>query len=515
MIKVTTILFLLILVNPVMSQHTIINFGQENQNTICSDGLIDNSGNSIVLMYNNASGFMISSFDQYYNVNWITTFGIGSGTAGKLIQLTSGDFFGYILQDPNGKGHIFKFDSLGNILWHKILNTTSNISECIELSNGNIAIIAKYGVTPVFCVFNSYGSLLFSKTFAENHTNPSFYDILKTNDGNQLLVGGWRDFNYDQKILITKIDASFNILWQKCFKYNGVINDVRNSIQDGLDNYFIVGGSADTSDVSFNGVDLSIMKFDSIGNFILGKSYGNQFRDIAEDIETGGLAKNGILTIIGQSKPVEICGDNLLVVSINNNLDTLFTKHYGSPGGSGSYFTEIHSKFDSLYLFGSYSIWSNIGTSDGHLIKTDESFDLECEFYRSGLEHSSNIQLTEIFTPFTYTNTNIDLIDYIIVSNSNITVREACTGMNLGQIENQLLDLNLFPNPSNNLITITSESDIISDIRIYNMTGNEIIRKKNISSNSLEVDISQLSNGCYIIEFQIKNNLIRRTIFKN
>lgn len=99
-------------------QSRVINFGSPNQNTICSDGYIDESGNSVALMWNAQSGFMIGSFDQYFNSNWIVSFGVSSGTAGKLIRLTSGDFFGYILQDPNGKGHVFKFSSAGTIFWH-------------------------------------------------------------------------------------------------------------------------------------------------------------------------------------------------------------------------------------------------------------------------------------------------------------------------------------------------------------------------------------------------------------
>lgn len=53
----------------------VINFGVSDQITMCSDGYIDDAGNSIVLMYNEVSGFMIGSFDPYFNTNWITSFG--------------------------------------------------------------------------------------------------------------------------------------------------------------------------------------------------------------------------------------------------------------------------------------------------------------------------------------------------------------------------------------------------------------------------------------------------------
>lgn len=501
----------------VFSQQRVINFGVLNQNTICSDGYIDDSGNSIVFMYNDASGFMIGSFDPYFNTNWITSFGVGSGTAGKLIKLSNGDFFGYILQDPSGHGHVFKFDSLGNIIWHKILDNTSNISECIELSNQNIAIIARYGVTPVYVVFNTNGVLQFSKTISDGHIgNQGFNDIIKTNDGQHLLIGGCSHSAHAQRIVLTKIDANFNQLWTKSFEYNGINNVLRNSVQDTSNDYFLVGGAADTSSLSFNDYDLSILKFDSIGSYSLGKSYGSQFRDIANDIEPGNPAKTGDsnLTIIGSSKPVEVCGDNLLVVSINSALDTVFTKHYGTSSGSGTSYVELHSTNDSLYTFGSYTLWSNISSSDGHLIKTNHTFDLECEFYKNGLEYSSDLQLTEITNPFVFGNASISLLNFNTISTSAIIVRDACNGMTLGKSENESIRIDLFPNPTNNTIYLLSELSF-NNINVYDVFGKKVLELNDVNENHLKVDLSQLKKGSYIVEIRANSKVIRKKLILN
>lgn len=510
---ITTIILFLTLTCQVFSQQGVVNFGTPNQNTICSDGYIDDDGNSIVLMYNDASGFMIGSFDSYFNTNWITSFGVGSGTAGKLIKLSNGDFFGYILQDPNGRAHVFKFSQQGTIYWHHVLDNTSHISDCIELSNNNIAVIAKYQANPHFIVFNNNGVVQYSKTMSDGHYNQLFLDVINTNDGNNLLIGKCSDPSHEQRMVLAKVDENFNQIWTKSFECNGFVNDIRNSVQDATNNYYLVGASADTNNQLPNDFDLSILKFDSLGNYIQGKSFGSEFRDIATDIEAGNMTKNenGSITIIGNSKPVQVCGGNLLVLSMNSDLDTLFTKHYGNSAGTGTNYTELHSSNDSLYTFGSYTLWSNIGSSDGHLIKTDHSFNLDCEYYKSGLDHSSELQLTEINNPFTFSNTTLGLTTFQTTSTSTITVKDACSGETLGHSENERLELNLFPNPARNIIQISSGSKL-SEVKIFDILGNEAFEIENVKMDHLKIDVSQLKRGCYIVQLTVNSEMIRKKL---
>ena len=481
----------------------IINFGRANQSTNCSDGYIDSIGNSIALFYNNYSGFMIGSFDSNYNVNWILNFGQDVGADGKLIKLSNGDFFAF------GGGHLFKFNSVGTILWHKALvGETIQITQCLEMSNGNIAIIGKYGAGPIFSVFDVNGELLFSKKISDGHTSNFHYDLIKTNDGNHLLIGGCQDNSHDRRLALTKFDSNFNILWEKCFEYNAA-NYIQNSIQSSTNDFYFVGKSANLANTSFNEFDLSILKFNEFGNYLKGKTYGSDFHDEGMDIAESGLSKSGVLTIIGHSKPVEICGDNLLVVSINSNLDTLFTKHYGSSIGSGSYYTELHTVNDSLYSFGSYSFWSNIGTTDGHLIKTGEQFDLECGFYKNGLEYSSNLDFTEIPSPFSYSNMVVSVSDSIFVSSSSINVSDACNGQSLGIISIDQINWMVLPNPTDNSCTI-SGSKIGELISILTLDGKSC---KTVIANESEtqIDLSELSSGVYFVKIgEAQKRLIKK-----
>ncbi|MGV3611501.1 MAG: T9SS type A sorting domain-containing protein [Fluviicola sp.] len=495
-------------------QSRVVNFGSPNQNTICSDGYIDESGNSIALMWNAQSGFMIGSFDRYFNSNWLVSFGVSSGTAGKLIKLTSGDFLGYILQDPNGKGHVFKFSSAGTIFWHKQFDMTSNISECLELANQNIAIIANYGATSSVIVFDPNGTPLFSKSLSDGN-NGQFYfrDIIQTEYNNQLIIGDCIDSSHPQRLVLVKVDDNLDPIWSKSFEYSGITNNIRNAIQDVSGNFYLVGSSRIVNSASYNDYDLSILKFDSLGNYLLGKSYGSEYQDGANDIIGGNLNKsfNGTFTIIGNSKPVEVCGDNLLVVSINSDLDTIFTKHYGHPAGSGTSYSELHSINDSIYTFGSYSLWSNIGVSDGHLIKTDPSFELACEYYKSGLELNANIDLVEITNPFNFSNTTVSMIDYLTTTASNIIVTDACHGTLLENIENSRIQFQVIPNPVDSELNLMSESNF-DIIVIFDMLGNKVVEIENVMSNSFLMNLSDLSKGTYVIEIKSASKIGRQKL---
>lgn len=64
--------------------------------------------------------------------------------------------------------------------------------------------------------------------------------------------------------------------------------------------------------------------------------------------------------------------------------------------------------------------------------------------------------------------------------------------------------LDIFPNPTNQKIVLFAEEEIISSYAIYSILGTELI-KSDASGSRLEVDVSVLSPGAYIISAQLTN----------
>ena len=92
--------------------------------------------------------------------------------------------------------------------------------------------------------------------------------------------------------------------------------------------------------------------------------------------------------------------------------------------------------------------------------------------------------------------------------NSQEEVLDSCGSA--GVDEKYLIDaLKIFPNPASNILTIKTDNQTIDENRIYNLTG-QIILKQRPSGN--QIDVSALPTGLYVIECVIDNRLIRQKL---
>jgi myo-inositol-hexaphosphate 3-phosphohydrolase len=67
--------------------------------------------------------------------------------------------------------------------------------------------------------------------------------------------------------------------------------------------------------------------------------------------------------------------------------------------------------------------------------------------------------------------------------------------------------ISLFPNPTNNFVTITNNSaEKISKIAIYDVAGKQIYSVTNDSLNAINIDISHFAKGLYLVELSSDNN---------
>ena len=85
-----------------------------------------------------------------------------------------------------------------------------------------------------------------------------------------------------------------------------------------------------------------------------------------------------------------------------------------------------------------------------------------------------------------------------------------------GVIKNELSHFSIYPNPAKNNISFSIESIFNSSlfIRLYSLTG-QIMIEKELNSENNTLNISTLSKGCYIVEFDNKiGGLIREKLIK-
>jgi hypothetical protein len=72
--------------------------------------------------------------------------------------------------------------------------------------------------------------------------------------------------------------------------------------------------------------------------------------------------------------------------------------------------------------------------------------------------------------------------------------------------ENNLLGLNVFPNPANNEITLNSDVLGAGMVTLVDMTGRVVLQQKTILSSTQKINIQDLPSGIYSLSVIIENN---------
>ena len=98
---------------------------------------------------------------------------------------------------------------------------------------------------------------------------------------------------------------------------------------------------------------------------------------------------------------------------------------------------------------------------------------------------------------YTVTASNVDGVGFFII---NIRV-----DAELGLPNFNASNLRIYPNPVTDILNIAT-SETISEIRITNLLGQEMLSKTNMSAEN-KIDVSGLTNGCYFAKISIGNTV--------
>ena len=493
----------------------VVNIGRAGELVWSTDGYIDAQGNKIAILAIE-SGVAIGSFNSIYAPNWVKIVANYSSTINKLIPLSNGDFVALIVQDFSNASHILKFDSQGNIHWHKKLQgpPASNLNEVIESGTNKIAFIGRNGVNPIYTVMDFNGDIVYSKTF-NCMTFPSVYhmDILPTGDGNHLIIS--HIFSSDApKIMLSKFDESGNLLWDKVHDFPYTVT-ARSGIISSHGDLFVVGSYNPSMAIGdLNSRDLLLLKFSSDGDFLQAKTYGNIFEeelyDIEEDID-------GTFLAVGKLKASSNCSGNLLIVNFDQNLDTLYTKIYGTEVGNGAFFHELHRRGSDYYSFGYGSLWSNIGIiGDAHLIQSDKNFDLGCEYYASGLQNSGTIIHALLDPIVTYPEFNPNFIDDAQEETVSLSVTDACSGevLSTDELEQSPVLVAVFPVPTSDYLTIKMQIAELEELEIFDLKGRLFFKQTGGFTSEVKIQIADWPNQHYLLVLKHSDGVILERVLK-
>ncbi len=90
-----------------------------------------------------------------------------------------------------------------------------------------------------------------------------------------------------------------------------------------------------------------------------------------------------------------------------------------------------------------------------------------------------------------------DIFSYILLSNE----------------DQNLANIQLYPNPANNIVTLKLPNVIHGSVKFYNVLGKEVLSSE-ISSATTQIDVTELKSGIYLAKIQTENQSIVKKIVK-
>jgi hypothetical protein len=434
------------------------------------------------------------------------TFGSVTLTNNNINTYTTSDIF------------FVKYDANGNVLWAKGVGGTSNDRAlCIDInSSGDVYITGDF-YSP---------SMTFGTTTLTNTDNS----------------GNTADF------FLAKYDTNGNLLWAK--STGGTGDDSGNEVcADASGNTYIEGEfnsptlifgstSLTNADNTGNTDDSFLVKYDADGNVIWAKSISGSASD---DAVTIGIDTSGNAYVAGMfNSPTLTFGSTTLT---NAGQWDMFLAKYNVDGnvlwaksaGGNSYDQACHLNVDfkgNVSLIGAFYSPSitfgtttltntdNIGnTEDMFIVQYDANGNVNWAISAGGsvndwgvgctTDEFGNVYISGLFYSSTLTFGSSTLINADNTGNT-YDLFIAKLGNNTGTNElSNLLNISVYPNPSNAKFTITFPSTT-RQIRISNSLGQVMQTKCVDKETNVEFELSE--NGIYIIQIKTDKQTITKKV---
>jgi hypothetical protein len=453
-------------------------------------------------------------FDINFNIIWNKRYGGESSEGGiNSIIKTSGNEIIFGVQSSSDSSceksennwsfqpdyWICRIDSNGNKIMDKTFGAfgTESIPHIVQLTTGDFIIagisnstisgdksVANWGGIDYWVVkFDSLGNKIWDNVYGGTGTevalsgeNFTETNLLADDNGSFLLSGrsnspvsgnisvpgfGGHD------IWIIKIDSAGNKIWDNRFGGSSS-TEFCSQIIHAPGGYIIVGATSSPqggsiSDPQIGLGDVWVIKLDSFGNKVWDRRYGGTGNDRGISI---AIAPDGGYWISAStespagfdiSEPSYGLSDYwmLKIDSVGNKL---WDKRFGGPG------YDFASNFvimpdSSIFLAG----YADVGES---VVKTD---------FGKGMN------------------------DYWVV---HFKYPDYSVGINEADAGNYL---KVFPNPAENVLSFSNSKFEIANITLIDMQG-RVIKEMNINNKSGEMDVSNISNGLYLLKIKYSNN---------
>ncbi|WP_107038712.1 T9SS type A sorting domain-containing protein [Brumimicrobium mesophilum] len=227
-------------------------------------------------------------------------------------------------------------------------------------------------------------------------------------------------------------------------------------------------------------INFSLTKYTSIRHLDFSRNSVQNVSVNSTDIGIIDIQETSVAAIPFLSTPnvytVYVSADVLIKNYGNNILNECRINHFMEHATCGDHTYSNH--FSNLNLAPNDSMWITLGNM------------------HSALGSSPSGAITQDICVFTsHPNYTTDL---------NISNDEFCKSITVGYVglnENEIPEVNIYPNPTNSFLNIETDQKNI-DYKIYSMQG-VLINQGDLHSK--QIDVSKLSNGMYVLQLNAKD----------
>ena len=274
---------------------------------------------------------------------------------------------------------LVKVDNDGNGQWHQTYGgADSDEGQSIALTSDGGFIIAgsTYSLSATLkdgwiLKTDANGNIIWTVVY-DGGSYDNTYAVIENSDGDYVAAGYSVDNQGFRQVLLIKIDASGNIIWDKT--YGGLAEDQADSLVQTSDGGYAICGFTDS--MGAGGDDVLLMKFDSDGNELWSTSFGSIEDDRGYAVQE---VPGGDLVLSGSSGP--LTGDrDLWMARTDANGNAVWEKTL--PGSLGwDQANDVKVAPDGGFVFVGFvdAVGSN---GDQWVVKTEGSGNVEWqEFY--------------------------------------------------------------------------------------------------------------------------------------
>jgi len=320
----------------------------------------------------NVGNIYLIKIDQHGDTIWTKTYGGSLGDYGlDVIQTGSNGYaitgYTHSFGTHNRDAYLFKVNANGDSLWLKTYGVKNwNASHSIHQTTDGGFILAgetSFGSANDWYVIrtDSNGTLTWERTFGGVNTEWAD-NAFQTPDGGFLISGTTNSFGaggFD--FYLIRVNSSGDTMWTKT--YGGSGDDWTSTSLLTSDNGMLIGGA--TSSFGNGQEDIYLIRTDANGDILWTKTYGGPGTEWASSISQ--LTSDGFI-IVGQTNSFGYGNDDVYVLRINSNGDTLWTQTYG--GSNNDCGRSVKQTSNGGFAIAGYSSSFGSGDYDVYLIQT-------------------------------------------------------------------------------------------------------------------------------------------------